>query len=64
MSDKTANLVGAYLLYLTVFGTFKIIGTITVSWWWLLSPVWVPAATFILVMMLAISNKGKGDWSE
>ena len=67
MSDTTANWIGIVLLYLTMFGTFKIIGVINAPWWMVLAPIWVPGTIFLLVMILAvwmISNKGKGDWTN
>jgi hypothetical protein len=43
----------------------KLIGYITWSWWWVLSPVWIPfSLMFVLVFVFTIfwlifSNKGK-----
>jgi hypothetical protein len=67
MSDTAANWWGAALLYLTIFGTLKIINVITLSWLWIFSPFWGSAILFVASLLLAvwmISNKGKGDWSE
>ena len=37
-----------------VFIALKLIGAIGWSWWWVLSPLWIPAILVVLVMGLSI----------
>ena len=34
-----------------VFIVFKLVGVIDWSWWWVLSPLWISFAAFILVVL-------------
>lgn len=36
-----------------MFIAFKILGYITWSWWWVLCPLWIPFAIFLMIMALA-----------
>jgi len=40
-------------ILLIIFVVAKITNTITWSWWWVLSPLWLPAATVLAIMVLA-----------
>lgn len=35
-----------------VFIVLKILGYITWSWWWVLSPIWIPFALVIVVVII------------
>ncbi len=35
-----------------VFIVLKLLGKITWSWWWVLSPLWIPIAIAIVVMVI------------
>ena len=50
MSDSNASSSGIGLpgLLTVVFITLKILGKITWSWWWVLSPIWI---TFSIAMI-------------
>ena len=37
-----------------VFIVLKLIGTIDWSWWWVLSPIWIPAAIIITVLLILL----------
>lgn len=37
-----------------IFITLKLIGTITWSWWWVLSPIWIPLAIVAVIGILAL----------
>lgn len=54
MSDKSQSShgVGFAGLLTLVFIVLKLIGKITWSWWWVLSPVWISIALAIVVMAL------------
>lgn len=43
-----------------VFITLKLIGTIDWSWWWVLSPLWIPVALglFIILCQMTIAALG------
>lgn len=37
-----------------IFITLKLTGNITWSWWWVLSPLWLPIATFVGLLLIAV----------
>ena len=37
-----------------VFVTFKLTGVINWSWWWVTSPLWLPLASALTLMLLAV----------
>lgn len=41
-----------------IFVTLKLVGFITWSWWWVLSPIWIGAgiflAVFLFILLLAV----------
>ena len=41
-------------LLLAVFITLKLTNTIDWSWWWVLSPLWIPMAGVIVFLLLII----------
>ena len=46
-----------------VFITLKLTGTINWSWWWVLSPIWVPVAFIVLLAIVyAFIEKGNKKW--
>lgn len=52
-----------------VFITLKLTHTIDWSWWWVLSPLWIPFALVVLIFLIvltvaAISAMFKGDEDE
>jgi len=55
MSDKkevTVKTISFSSLLLLAFIVLKLCNVITWSWWWVLSPIWIPIA--ILVVMIGI----------
>ena len=54
MADTaTSGGIGFTGLLAIVFIVLKILGYITWSWWWVLSPIWI-SALFIVVILLII----------
>lgn len=37
-----------------VFITLKLLGHITWSWWWVLSPIWIPALIFFALVAFVV----------
>ena len=37
-----------------VFIVLKLTGYISWSWWWVLSPLWIPAAIVVVIMIIAL----------
>lgn len=59
---KTVNTggIGFSGLLAIVFITLKLTGYIDWSWWWVLSPLWIPFVVVMLVIvLLAIFTNGK-----
>lgn len=56
MSDSSNNPGGIGFLGLLaiVFIVLKLTETIDWSWWWVLSPIWIPAALVIVVGLFSI----------
>jgi hypothetical protein len=44
--------IGFFGLLTIVFIVLKLCGIITWSWWWILSPIWGPAALFIICILI------------
>jgi len=40
-----------------VFITLKLLGKITWSWWWVLCPLWIPLALFVLIIGAIVGLK-------
>ena len=38
-----------------VFVTFKLTGVINWSWWWVTSPLWLPLASALTLMIMAVA---------
>lgn len=38
-----------------LFIAFKILGKIDWSWWWVLSPIWIPLAIALLVIIVMLA---------
>jgi uncharacterized ion transporter superfamily protein YfcC len=38
-----------------VFVTFKLTGVINWSWWWVTSPLWLPLASALALMIMAVA---------
>lgn len=56
MATEQANTGGGFLSLLTlIFITLKLTGHIDWSWWWVLSPVWIPLAiVMVLIACVAV----------
>ncbi len=53
MDNVTINIGGGFAGLLTiVFIVLKLIGEITWSWWWVLSPLWIPVVMFITFFII------------
>ncbi len=55
MSDNTKDTAGGigFLGLLTlVFITLKLVGYITWSWWWVLSPLWLPVTALVSILII------------
>ncbi len=57
-TDKTRYVNGGtgFLGLLTIlFIHHKLIGTIAWSWWWVLSPIWIPVAIGLAALLIAVA---------
>jgi len=62
LETKTMNTngIGFTGLLAIVFITLKLTGYIDWSWWWVLSPLWIPfAVVMFVIVLLAIFTNGK-----
>lgn len=60
MSTKqSSNGVGFFSLLALLFIGLKLGGVITWSWWWVLSPLWIPLAIIVIcgIIILWLSSK-------
>lgn len=65
MKDKTSNGGISFFGLLTiVFITLKLIGTIDWSWWWVLSPLWIPIALVFLILLIQLTIAALGSASD
>jgi membrane protein YdbS with pleckstrin-like domain len=63
-SSKNGNAVGLPAILLVVFVVLKLTHVIEWSWWWVLSPLWIPLAFALVVLLvatvvLAATKKGR-----
>lgn len=55
MATQTSSSgIGFSGLLTIVFIVLKLIGYISWSWWWVLSPLWIPFALFIVIAIIVI----------
>lgn len=55
MSDTTTSSsrgMGSVGVLTCIFVVLKLIGTINWSWWWVLSPLWISAGLFFVILIL------------
>ena len=45
---------GFFGLLTIVFITLKLTGYIAWSWWWVLAPLWIPAAVFLTILLIVL----------
>lgn len=60
-SSSSTGGIGFVGLLTIVFITLKLLGYITWSWWWVLSPIWITA---IVVIAIVIVGTGLIVWLE
>lgn len=53
-SNSSSSGIGFVGLLTIVFITLKLINKITWSWWWILSPVWIPISIIVSVLLLIL----------
>jgi hypothetical protein len=60
MSESKTGGIGFSGLLTIVFITLKLTDYIDWSWWWVLSPLWIPFVVIVLViLLLAIFTNGR-----
>lgn len=60
MNDKHASGGIGFTDLLTVaFIVLKLCGVIAWSWWWVLSPLWISAIGWVILLMIALLIGGK-----
>ena len=47
-NNSSSSGIGVTGLLLIVFITLKLLGKITWSWWWVLSPMWIPLGIVLI----------------
>jgi hypothetical protein len=52
MSNSNTGGIGFAGLLAIVFITLKLTGYIAWSWWWVLSPLWIPLALVVTILLL------------
>mgnify|MGYP000119565136 CR=1 FL=1 len=56
--EKTAgSSLGGTVLFL-IFLVLKLTGTIAWSWWWVTSPLWIPVAIILVVLIIFAITAG------
>ena len=51
-TSSSSGGIGFFGLLTLVFITLKLIGYITWSWWWVLSPIWISVSIVISVLII------------
>lgn len=55
MSEKRSNSISFLGLLTILFIGLKLTNYIDWSWWWVLSPIWIPFSFGVLVILLALA---------
>jgi len=53
-SNSSSGGIGFCGVLTIVFIVLKLVGTIDWSWWWVLSPIWIPLAVVLLLCVLYV----------
>ena len=55
--------IGLPALLVVVFIILRLCNVINWSWWWILAPIWIPVAIFIIciIVMIIAAATGRGD---
>jgi len=48
-NENTSNGIGFGTVLFLIFMTLKLTGNIDWSWWWVISPLWIPLALIIAI---------------
>jgi hypothetical protein len=54
---STGNGIGFCGVLTLIFITLKLIGIINWSWWWVLSPLWIPVAIALFIILIILVVK-------
>lgn len=54
LSEGTKRGVTFLELLLLLFIALKLLGKITWSWWWVLSPMWIPVLLALIILVVAL----------
>jgi len=54
-SSSSSGGIGFCGLLAIVFIVLKLLGKIAWSWWWVLSPLWIPASLVIAILLIALA---------
>lgn len=49
---RTNTIGGIIAVLISVFGALKILGTLQISWLWVLSPLWMPLLAIALMVLI------------
>lgn len=55
-NNSSSNGIGFFGLLAIVFITLKLLGHITWSWWWVLSPIWIPTIITTIIILVIIAK--------
>lgn len=47
-----------------VFIVLKLCGVVSWSWWWVLSPIWIPIVLVLLLLLLGIAWAASGNFID
>lgn len=53
-SNNTSGGIGFCGLLTIVFITLKLLGKITWSWWWVLSPIWISTSIVLFIILICL----------
>lgn len=53
-NNVSASGIGFTGLLTIVFIALKLLGVVNWSWWWVLSPIWIGVALFVVVLIVLI----------
>jgi hypothetical protein len=57
MSDNKSNGLGLGTILFLIFMSLKLANLITWSWWWVTAPIWIPFASVMVLVIIALMYK-------
>ena len=55
MANNTSNGIGFGTVLFLIFMILKLTGNIDWSWWWVISPLWIPLSLMVVITLIVMT---------